>query len=328
MNRPRPICWPRSSGVRLPATSAPTRRCAEYRTGTRGARLRAAVLLAGRRRRGLTRPPAWRPDLLEQPGHPAVGQGLAAGLAGRAVLQRRSRGRSTSRTVSPQTGHGSPVRPCTRSAALLLAPSGRAAAAPRDRSTRRAACAPSLVQPATSSAVSVAASLNGRHLRRVQDLVGVRVADPGDHALVAAAPLDLPPLTVPAARRRPPAVKPRPAGRVRAGRFPAPPAGPLRRRPPGRFCVPASVTSKPVPAPRAAPAAPAALPPGAAPRQFVVPAQPTRPWPGCRSPATAPRPRPPGSSRTADPAEPPPLQLPDRRLVRSERTERHRVHRR
>ena len=74
-------------------------------------------------------------SLLEQPAHPPVGQGLAAGLAGRAVLQARVGERLTSRTVSPQTGHFSPVRPCT--ARLdFFSPLSSLAARPRERVDR------------------------------------------------------------------------------------------------------------------------------------------------------------------------------------------------
>ena len=71
---------------------------------------------------------------LQQPAHPAVGQGLAAGLAGRAVLQAGVGEADTSRTVSPQTGHVSPVRPCT-ARWDFFSPFSSLIASPRERST-------------------------------------------------------------------------------------------------------------------------------------------------------------------------------------------------
>ena len=92
--------------------------------------------------------------------------------------------KDTSRTVSPHTGQGSPVRACTRSPERF-SPLSVAAPWPTDRSTasvstaRSAAC-----RTSTCSGFSRPADRVRRQLRGVQDLVAVGVADPGDRRLV------------------------------------------------------------------------------------------------------------------------------------------------
>ena len=101
--------------------------------------------------------------LLEQPRHSPVGQHLAAGLAGRAVLERLV-ANDTSRTVSPHTGHGSPVRACTRSPERF-SPFSVAACWPTDRVTASvsteiiASC-----RAASCASVSLPAVANGDSL--------------------------------------------------------------------------------------------------------------------------------------------------------------------
>ena len=97
----------------------------------------------------------------------------------------------TSRTMSPQTGHFSPVRPCT-ARLVFFSPLSSLAARPRERST--ASPSSSLIAAnswSSSSAVEAVGRLERRHLRGVQDLVAVGVADAGDGALVAQHALDL-----------------------------------------------------------------------------------------------------------------------------------------
>ena len=91
---------------------------------------------------------------------------------------------TTSRTVSPHSGHVSPLRPWTRMPALLLGfsppPAAPPTARPRPRSTRRsAACSARDLLGG-----ELARRLERRQLGQVQGVVGVGVADAGDHPLV------------------------------------------------------------------------------------------------------------------------------------------------
>ena len=90
--------------------------------------------------------------------------------------------KETSRTVSPQTGQGRPVRACTCSPERF-SPFSVAAFCPRWRSTASVSVVPHRrVQRISSSSVELVGQLERRQLRGVQDLVGVGVADAGDHA--------------------------------------------------------------------------------------------------------------------------------------------------
>src|SRR3954447_7741190 len=128
--------------------------------------------------------------LLEELGEAAVGQGLAAGLAGRAVLQARVGEADLADDVAADRAllTGAPVH---GEVGLLLALqlTGRQPARPGDSVAE-------LVLDGGVETVELlgrqaVGRLEGRHLRGVEDLVAVGVADPGDGALVAQDALDL-----------------------------------------------------------------------------------------------------------------------------------------
>ncbi len=82
--------------------------------------------------------PVWRARPTSEAGHAAVRQWSAAGLAQCGQYWREESLKDTSLIVSPHTGHGSPVRPCTRSPLFFSAlsrpasmPCARATAPPR-----------------------------------------------------------------------------------------------------------------------------------------------------------------------------------------------------
>ena len=89
-----------------------------------------------------------------------------------------------SRMVSPQTGQGSPARPCTRMEATL------AALSPAIGTPRCAVVAPEMTPTVASKRRSSSAGRqgcrmpDGRELRREQDLVGVGVPDAGERLLI------------------------------------------------------------------------------------------------------------------------------------------------
>ena len=110
----------------------------------------------------------------------------------------------TSRTVSPQTGHFSPVRPCT-AMWLFFSPLSSLAASPPSASTASPSDGPDrVVQRLELGVVEAVGRLERRHPRGVQELVGVGVADAGDGALVAQHALDLRPTGLAAGSRRAP----------------------------------------------------------------------------------------------------------------------------
>ncbi len=96
--------------------------------------------------------------------------------------------KETSRTVSPQTGHGLPARPCTRRPDFFSFFSS-AAAKPSERSIASRSVAPIASYSSTLYVLSRHRSrLVRRHPGDMEDLVGVGVADARDHRLVAKHP--------------------------------------------------------------------------------------------------------------------------------------------
>ena len=182
--------------------------------------------------------------------------------------------------MSPQTGQGSPVRPCTRSPVLFSALS---VAAPLpaervDRVAQRRRAAPRSSR-STLGLGQLRGRLERRQLGRVQDLVGVRVADAGDHRLVAAAaPLSWPPCapsSIAASRPR------SSAGSSGSGPSRAMPGtvGRVARpgTPPAASGCPASVRSKPLPSSRCSRSASGPCRARRRRRQLLLPLQPAGP---------------------------------------------------
>ena len=96
----------------------------------------------------------------------------------------------TSRTTSPHTGQASPVRPWTRIPRRLASLSS-AAGLPDDVSTASVSTSRTVVQVGHVVGLEAAGQAERARPGGVQDLVGVRVADPGDEPLVAEQPLEL-----------------------------------------------------------------------------------------------------------------------------------------
>ena len=130
--------------------------------------------------------------LTHKSGQSAVGERLAAGLAGRAVLQARvsegdlTHGVAADRARQPGTG----VHP--QAGPLLALQLGGASVRPTGRPRRSAPAGSPRAGVAICASVSRSVIANGDSLRHVQDLVGVGVADPGQHLLVGQHALDLP----------------------------------------------------------------------------------------------------------------------------------------
>src|SRR5690606_13190918 len=133
------------------------------------------------------------PGSLQQAGEPAVGERLAAGLAGGAVLQRRvaeghladgvaaHRARLAGAAVDPQTALLLRLQPARRDPPGALHRLGEGGAQ-------------RLVQAGRLPRREGAGRLERGHAGRGQDLVAVGVADARDQALVAQRSLQLPPL--------------------------------------------------------------------------------------------------------------------------------------
>ena len=142
------------------------------------------------RRRG-RRPQRGLAAALQQPGS-SGGRPAACRRSGRwrstAGSSRRS---DTSRTMSPQTGHVSPVRPWTARWDFFSPLSSLAARPARALDRVAEDGADRVVQRLQLGVVEAVGGLERRHPRRVQQLVGVGVADAGDGALVAQHALDL-----------------------------------------------------------------------------------------------------------------------------------------
>ena len=93
--------------------------------------------------------------------------------------------------MSPQTGHGSPARPCTCSP-LRFSPFRVAACCPTERATASLSTAlDRRVQRADLGVGELGGELERGQARGVQDLVGVGVADAGEDGLVGEGALDL-----------------------------------------------------------------------------------------------------------------------------------------
>src|SRR5579859_3343136 len=134
-----------------------------------------------------------RPDgSLQQPGQPAVGERLATGLAGRAVLQSRVGERHLLDRVPAHRALLARPAVYPQSALLLTLEVGRGQ--PRrtlDRLAQRRL--DRVVEEGHVVWCQAGRDLERRHLGHVQHLVGVGVADSGDDALVAQHALDLRP---------------------------------------------------------------------------------------------------------------------------------------
>src|SRR3954468_14240099 len=140
--------------------------------------------------RALRKPPY---ALLQQAGQPPVGERLAAGLAGRAVVEGGGGERHRAHRVTADgTGLAGPAVHAHAELFLRLEVAGGEAARALDGIAEHAL--DRVVQALHLGALELGRRLERRELRGVQDVVGVGVADTGDLGLVAQQSLDLRPV--------------------------------------------------------------------------------------------------------------------------------------